>query len=176
MDPSAVEEDREDSYLTAMVTFGDKAPIRKTMMDFVQGVTTHVMANITKDGLKLSAVYRVLGVGSGDGQIDLKILSAVATRIGSFQTKRPAIHSVTIEPNETMMEEFKTSASSLPEPLKSLADVSFEWHEMTFEKFTESFPKIESFDMINFVASLYYMDAETPLNRCYQMLSYGGAI
>ncbi|XP_078364615.1 histamine N-methyltransferase-like [Oculina patagonica] len=176
MDPSAVEEAPEDSYLTAANAFVDKSPVKKTLTDFVQGVTSHVITNITKDGLKLSPVYRVLGVGSGQGDSDLRILSAVATAIGSSQTKRPVIHSVIIEPNETLMKEFKTSVSSLPEPLKSLADVSFEWHEMTFENFTESFSKIESFDMIHFVASLYYMDAETSLNRCYQMLSCGGAI
>lgn len=177
MDPSTLAEDAEDSYLTAMVLFGDQSPIVKTMTDFVHGVVTHVMANITKDGLQLiPAVYRVLGVGSGHGYSDLRILTVVASAIGSSQTKRPAIHSAIIEPNETLMEEFKTSVTSLPEPLKSLADVSFEWHEMTFQKFTESFPKIESFDMIHFVASLYYMDAEASLNRCYQILNYGGVI
>ncbi len=167
--------DHSDPYLTALNSFINKGPA-KMLTDFVQGIATHVMANITKQGIKLCPVYRVLGVGSGQGQSDLRILSAVATSIGSSQTKRPPIHSVIIEPNETMTEEFKTSVSSLPEPLKSLADVSFEWHQMTFEKFTESFPKIESFDMIHFVASLYYMDAKTSLNRCYEMLSCGGAI
>ncbi|KAL9974130.1 hypothetical protein ACROYT_G011131 [Oculina patagonica] len=169
--------DHSDPYLTALNSFIYNKGPAKMLTDFVQGIATHVMANIAKQGLKLSpAVYRVLGVGSGQGDSDLRILSAVATAIGSSQTKRPAIHSVIIEPNETLMKEFKTSVSSLPEPLKSLAYVSFEWHQMTFEKFTESFPKIESFDMIHFVASLYYMDAKTSLNRCYQMLSCGGAI
>lgn len=176
MDHSTLEEYPEDPYLTAMNSFGANAPIMKTMSDFVQGVAGHVMANIAKDGLKVSSLYRVLGVGSGNGAIDLKILSAVAKRIGSSQTKRTAIHAVIIEPNETMIEEFKMSVSPIPEPLKTLADVSFEWHEMTFEKFTETFPKIENFDMIHFVGSLYYMDAETALNSCYQMLACDGAI
>ena len=177
MDPSTPAKDAEDSYLTAMNSYGDKTPIMKTMTDFVQGVATHVMANITKDGFnRIPAVYRVLGVGSGQGYSDLRILTAVASAIGSSQTKRPAIHSVIIEPQETLIEEFKTSVTSLPELIKSLADVSFEWHEMTFQKFTESFRKIESFDMIHFVASLYYMDAEASLNRCYQMLTCGGVI
>ena len=193
MDPSSTE--KEDSCLTAMDAYGEKAPIMKTMTDFVQEVPTHVMANIilpptqhhsffrnlppliTKDSLLWPIpVFRVLGVGSGQGQTDLRILTGVATAMGSSHTKRPAIHSDIIEPNDTMMAEFQTSMSSSPQPLTSLADASFEWHLMTFEKFTESFCKIESFHMVHFVASLYYMDAETSLKTSYQWLACGGAM
>jgi len=171
MDPSATE--KEDSYLNAMDAYGEKAPIMKTMTDFVQEVATHVMANITKDGIP---VFRVLGVGSGQGQSDLRILTGIATAMGSSQTKRPTIHSVIIEPNDTMMAEFQTSVSSSAQPLTSLADASFEWHLMSFEKFTESFSQIGSFHMVHFVASLYYMDAETSLKISYQWLARGGAM
>ena len=170
--PSATE--KEDSYHTAMVVFGEKSPVKKTMTDFVQEVATHVMANmIAKDGIP---VFRVLGVGSGQGQTDLRILTGIATALELSQTKRPAIHSVIIEPNDTMMTEFQTSVSSSPQPLTGLADASFEWHLMTFEKFTESFSQIESFHMVHFVASLYYMDAETSLKTSYQWLARGGAM
>ena len=47
---------------------------------------------------------------------------------------------------------------------------------MTFEKFTESFSKIESFHLVHFVASLYYMDAEISLKTSYQWLARGGAM
>lgn len=127
MDPPATE--KEDSYLTAMDAYGEKAPIMKTMTNFVQEVATHVMANIAKYGLLWPIpMFRVLGVGSGQGQTDLRILTGVATAMGSSQTKRPAIHSVIIEPNETMMAEFQASVSSSLQPLTSLADASFEWH------------------------------------------------
>ena len=69
-----------------------------------------------------------------------------------------------------MIEEFKTSVSPLPQSLAGVADVSFEWHEMTFQKFSECFPQKESLDMIHFVSSLYYMEAETALSYCYQKL------
>ena len=139
-------------------------------------VASHVMTKITKDNVKSSAVFRVLGVGSGKGKTDQRILTAIATALGSPQTKRPAIHSVIVEPNTDMITEFKASVSPLPQPLEGLADVSFEWHEMTLQRFIQSFPTIESFDMIHFVASLYYMDAETALQTCYQKLASGGAM
>ena len=75
-----------------------------------------------------------------------------------------------------MISEFKTLVSPVPQPLADLADVWFEWHEMTLQKFMETFSRIDSFDMIHFVASLYYMDAETALKTCYQKLARGGAM
>lgn len=40
----------------------------------------------------------------------------------------------------------------------------------------ESCPRIEQFDLIHFVASLYYMDAEQALRNCYERLVSSGAI
>ena len=37
---------------------------------------------------------------------------------------------------------------------------SFEWHQKTFQKFIESFPLEDCFNMIHFAAALYYMDVE----------------
>lgn len=146
------------------------------MTDFVEKVASHVMTKITKDGLSNSPVFRVLGVGSGKGKTDLRILTAIGTASGASQTKKAGIHSVIVEPNAEMIAEFKTSVSPLPQPLAGLADVSFQWHEMTFQKFTEYSPQKQSFDMIHFVASLFYMDAETALSYCYQKLASGGAM
>ena len=166
----------EDSYLTSWNLYLKKSEYTKTMTDFVEEVASHVMTKITKDDVKSSAVSRVLGVGSGKGKTDQRILTAIATALGSPQAKRPAIHSVIVEPNTDMITEFKASVSPLPQPLEGLADVSFQWHEMTLQKFIESFPTIESFNVIHFVASLYYMDAETALQTCYQKLASGGAM
>lgn len=144
--------------------------------DFVEKVAIHVMTEITKDGLGSSPLSRVLGVGSGKGKTDLRILTGIATASGASQTKKQAMHSVTAEPSAEMIAEFKTSVSPLPQPLAGVVDVSFQWHEMTLQKFIASFPTIDSFDVIHFVASLYYMDVETALSYCYQKLTSGGAM
>lgn len=166
----------EDPYLTSWNLYLKKSEYTKTMTDFVEEVAGHVMTKIAKDDVRSSPVFRVLGVGSGKGKTDLRILTGIATALGSPQTNRPAIHSVIVEPNSDMLDEFKSSVSPLPEPLADLAEISFEWHEMTLQKFIESFPNIESFHMIHFVASLFYMDAETALKTCYQKLANGGAM
>ena len=65
---------------------------------------------------------------------------------------KPSIHSVIIEPNQEIIAEFTASTTPWPQAASS-ANVSFDW-------FIESFPNVESFDTIHFVASLYYVDVE----------------
>ena len=173
MDPSSA---KENLYLTTWNVYLKNSTYTKTMTDFVEEVASHVTTKITKDGLRSSPVFRVLGVGSGKGKTDLRILAGIAKAFGASQTKKAAIHSVVVEPSAEMIEEFKTSVSPLPQSLAGVADVSFEWHEMTFQKFSECFPQKGSFHMIHFVASLYYMDAVTTLSYCYQKLASGGTM
>ena len=167
---------KENLYLTTWDVYLRNSGYTKAMTDFVEEVASHVTSQITKDGLRSSPVFRVLGVGSGKGKTDLRILTGIAKAFGAFQTKKATLHSDIVEPSAEMIEKFKTTVSPLPQSLAGLADVSFEWHEMTFQKFTECFPQKESFDVIHFVASLYYMDAETALGHCYQKLAGGGAL
>lgn len=77
----------------------------------------------------------------------------------SHQMNKPSIHSVIIEPNQEIIAEFTASTTPWPQAASS-ANVSFDWCKITLKKFIESFPKVESFDTIHFVASLYYVDVE----------------
>lgn len=72
---------------------------------------------------------------------------------------KPSIHSVIIEPNQEIIAEFTASTTPWPQAASS-ANVSFDWCKITLKKFIESFPNVESFDTIYFVASLYYVDVE----------------
>ena len=73
--------------------------------------------------------------------------------------KKPSINSVIIEPNQEITAEFAASTTPWPQAASS-ANVSFDWCKITLKKFIESFPNVESFDTIHFVASLYYVDVE----------------
>lgn len=173
MDPSP---SKENPYLTTWNVYLKNSTYTKTMTDFVEEVAFHVTTKVTKDGVRSSPVFRVLGVGSGKGKTDLRILAGIAKAFGATQMKKVALHSVVVEPSTEMIEEFKTSVSPLPQSLAGVADVSFEWHEMTLQKFDECFPQKESFDIIHFVASLFYMDAESAMSWCHQKLASGGAM
>jgi len=128
-------------------------------------------------GLEAAPCFVCLESVAATVKLILEFLLALQKRSELPGRIKAAIHSVVVEPSAEMIEEFKTSVSPLPQSLAGVADVSFEWHEMTFQKFSECFPQKESlFDMIHFVASLLYMDAETVLSYCYQKLASGGAM
>ena len=176
MDPS---ESKDDHYLTTLKIFRQKSGVRTAIMNLAEEVAAHVLKNMRKDRKEMNnrepPEFRALGVGSGHGQTDLRILSAVAKAVGSPRKTKPAIHVTVIEPS-TQIQEFQASVLSVPQPLSDLAEISFEWHNTTLEQFIGISPKLERFDLVHFVASLYYMDADKALTECYQRLSSGGAI
>lgn len=131
-----------------------------------------------KDSALNSKVFRVLGVGSGDGKHDIEILKAVATSLHSLHDKRPSIHACIVEPSSFSIADFQRSVTPLPASLASLADVSFEWQETRYEDFIciSSAHEINRFHMAYFMCSLYYMDAEDSLRNCFKQLAKGGAM
>lgn len=161
----------EDHYFATREAYQKNSDVEKRKYPFVEEVATSVMANIVKDDVNSSSsVFRVLGVGSGDGRSDLRILTAVAMTIESCQ-----IHATIIEPDGNLMPKFRSRVSSLAQPLEG--KVTFEWHETTFEKFVESCSEIDRcFDLIHFITSLYYVEAEEALSYCYKRLAPGGAL
>ena len=76
-------------------------------MDYAEYIAAHTMRHLSKDCLK-SGVFCVLGVGSGHGQTDLRILAAIVKAIESSEKRRAVIHSTIIEPS-SMITEFKTT-------------------------------------------------------------------
>ena len=99
-------------------------------------------------------------MGRCRGKTDLRIRPCISNVLGkSHQMNKPSIHSVIIEPNQEIKAEFTASTTPWPQAANS-ANVSFDWCKITLKKFIESFPNVESFDTIHFVASLYYVDVE----------------
>ena len=163
----------QDRYLAALELSWKTSSSRETLANFAEDVTAHTMSQVSS---LASPVFRVLGVGSGNGKTDLRILNSITTAMVSSQMKKPVIHTTITEPSGDLIQEFKSSVTPLPQPLGSLADFSFEWHQKTFQQFIESFPLEDCFDMIHFVAALYYMDAESSLKSCLKLLANGGAM
>lgn len=160
---------KESHYLATMEAYLSSLEAPEKRFDDVEEMAAHVMTNMFKGGRNAPPLFRVLGVGSGDGQKDLRILDVVSSAIGCSK-----IHATILEPDVELMERFRSRVSPLPKTLEGKA--TFEWHEMTLEKFMASSPQIQQFDLVHFMASLYYMDAEQALRNCYERLASGGAI
>jgi len=124
-------------------------------------------------------VLNVLSIGSGDGKHDIEILKTLARGLTSLegQSSKPSIQACIVEPS-SLIADFMQSVSSLPEELSSHANVSFQWHKMTFQEFSRASLERnnDTFHFIHFVCSLYYAEAEESLTQCFNKLERGGAI
>lgn len=165
-----------EAYHDAFQTYRAKSTLREVVISYSRQAAAHVIHKlITHD----APVFRVLGVGSGDGKPDMEILKAVARGLRSSKDGncKPQIAASTVEPSSLLIADFKRSASTLPEELANLADVSFDWQETTFDGFiSESSWTSELFHLAHFICSLYYMDAEESLKSCFKLLTPGGAM
>ena len=174
-----------DVYRSACQTYMSKRLGTKSKLSYSSEVTAHVMQTIETihpDDVLDHKVFRVLGIGSGDGTCDIEILKAIATSLRSSckENQKLFIHACIVEPNASSMEISKKKVSPLPEELAKLAKVSFEWRENTsqefFDIYNSSQSESERYHIVHFISSLYYIDAEKSLLSCFSMLAAGGAI
>ena len=116
---------------------------------------------------------RVLGVGSGKGEIDLEILHVAAQ---CLHEKNPNHKSDflchVVEPNREGLEGFKSSVEVLPAHLANLANMKFEWHQGTFQQYIDKQDhEMTKFEVVHFVQSLYYFaDFEDALVHSYEKI------
>ena len=116
---------------------------------------------------------RVLGVGSGRGEMDLEILHVAAQ---SLHEKNPNHKSDflchVVEPNREGLEGFKSSVEVLPAHLANLANMKFEWHQGTFQQYIDKQDhEMTKFEVVHFVQSLYYLsDFEDALVHSYEKI------
>lgn len=159
----------------------------KSTLSYLSEVTAHVMQTIETihcDGVQNCEAFRVLGIGSGDGNCDIEILKAIATSLRSNcnGNQKPFIRVCIVEPNASSIEDFKKEVSPLPEELAKLAAVRFKWQQSTFQEFVDTYRDGSSqsesgrYHIIHFISSMYYADAEESLLTCFRMLAAGGAI
>ena len=164
-----------EAYQNAFQTYKEKSTLSEAIKDYCREAAAHIMQKTTHS----VPVFRVLGVGSGDGKPDIEILQAIARSLSSSHDEnlKPSIHACIVEPSSSIIEEFKEAVSPLPEGLATLADVSFEWRETTFQDLiASSSPESKRYQMVYFVASVFYMDAEETLKYCFRNLANGGAM
>ena len=164
-----------EAYKNAFQTYSANSTVGDAIRNYAREAAAYIMQKMERN----IPVFRVLGIGSGDGKPDLEILHAAARSLLSSgdENQKPLMHLCIVEPSSSLIADFKQAVSPLPEKVATLADVSFEWHEATFQEFISySLPDRSKYHMIYFIASLFYMDAEKSLNYCFKNLAVGGAM
>ena len=180
MEPQPLSSSHE-AYREAFQTFLAKSTFKAAIRNYSRETAAYIMQTAAHSAATAdSTIFRVLGVGSGDGYPDLEILQAIAKSLRSShdENQKPSIHACIVEPSSSLIEEFKEAVSPLPEGLATLADVSFEWRETTFQDYIgRSLPSESNrYHMAHFICSLYYLDSEEALKNCFKQLVTGGAM
>ena len=167
------------AYGDSFQTYLTKSTMREMIRKYSGVAASHIMKTAAYSAVN-PEVFRVLGVGSGDGKPDMDILKAVASSLRSSHdgNKKPVIHACIVEPSSFLITDFKQGVSPLPHELGNLAEVSFEWQATTFQDFISSslLSENKQYHMAHFICSLYYMDPEESLRNCFVQLANGGAL
>eukprot|EP00794_Sanderia_malayensis_P020313 gene20313-22312_t len=111
--------------------------------------------------------YRILAVGSGEGDVDILILDEINKELAKHGIKCDISYTV-IERNQSFVKRFQERV----EHHKHLSNVKFQWFEGTFEEVIggNEGPSLGTFDLVHFVHALYYVDAENVLKYCMDEL------
>ncbi len=117
--------------------------------------------------------YRVLAVGSGEGDVDMLLLDEINKELIKNNIKCDISYTV-IERNASFIARFQDRVKSKEALMKN---VSFTFHEGTFEEVTNKDKDLGKFDLVHFIHALYYIDAENALEFCMaNLVAPGGCI
>ena len=113
--------------------------------------------------------FRVLDVGSGEGQNDINILKALADNSGSVDEQAVSMVNRVVEPHVGRLDKFRLKTENLHEHFENGANIDFEWIPLTYQKY-KSQKKTDdiTFDLIHFTHSIYYVGVEEALVHCYE--------
>ena len=163
----------DEAYLKAFEVFLRHVTARQAILKIINENTAEAVKRSEnsrsrrRNGENGGPRYSVLGVGSADGQNDLVILGIITKHLSSLNQGKPEVFSRIIEPNTHELQAFKAAVTQIPLSVKKLAELSFEWVPTTFQEYSNNRHQPNSFNLIHFIHSLYYMDAESTLLHCY---------
>ena len=113
--------------------------------------------------------FRVLSVGSGEGQNDINILKALIDNNRRVDGEAIAVMNRVIEPHLGRLERFCSKTEKLYEHFEGRATIDFEWIPSTFQEYTSQKKAHDvTFDLIHFTHSIYYVGVEEALVHCYE--------
>ncbi|KAJ7370430.1 hypothetical protein OS493_032320 [Desmophyllum pertusum] len=133
----------------------------------LKSIEEHIVPLIIKEISELLEPFRVLSVGSGEGENDINILKALS-KIRRVEDEGISLINRAIEPDVVRLATFREKTEKLQNCFKTSA-VDFEWIPMTFEEYTSQKKANDvKFDLVHFVHSIYYVEVEDAFIHCYE--------
>ncbi|XP_068187296.1 histamine N-methyltransferase-like isoform X2 [Antennarius striatus] len=119
----------------------------QTMQNFIDNLFLDIMAKTVNGKSNLN----VIGVGSGSGETDFQMSSALHRKYPEM-----TVDNEVIEPNPQQLRDYKDLVSQTP----GLDYIKFNWNEMTAEEFEEQWKEkkgTKKADLIHMFQMLYYV-------------------
>ncbi|XP_072041485.1 histamine N-methyltransferase A-like [Amphiura filiformis] len=122
-----------------------------------------VVANLSKNLSAMDQQIRVLGIGSGEGILEIYQLQKLATKF-------PKISASVVEPSE-LITKYKDTVGRNP-----VADnITFEWHKQTFDEYLACNDK--KYHFISVVHAVHSLgDPDVFIKKMYMLLEPGGIL
>ncbi|EDO44835.1 predicted protein [Nematostella vectensis] len=110
--------------------------------------------------------FRILTIGGGMGQIDMEILHIIAAFFKQKGHDPVYIASTAVDPNGSMLGEYKKAVKNLPSSLLSQASIKVDFQQKTFEEYVKSCDGAK-YDLVYFIHSIHYTDPDASIPLCY---------
>ncbi|XP_061698484.1 histamine N-methyltransferase-like [Syngnathoides biaculeatus] len=157
----------DNRYQKAFRLFLDRSSEHQCMQDFIHNILPDILASIGNGKSHLLSI----GVGSGDGRIDLEMFS-------ELRRKHPGVtvdHEV-VEPSSQQLHNYKVLLSQ-----KSDLDyITFKWNKMTASEYEEQWELkqvTKKADFIHMIQMLYYVkDVEATVRFFRSLLDKNGKL
>ncbi|XP_073668098.1 histamine N-methyltransferase-like [Paramisgurnus dabryanus] len=154
-------------YLKSFELFLDRSSEHQCMQDFIHNTLPDILGSIGGG----RAIFNVMGVGSGTGEIDLEMLA-------QLHMKHPQVkvNNEVVEPSTDMLHKYKVLVSKTP----NLDYINFTWNKMTaseFEKHWQEKNLGKKMDFIHLIQMLYYVkDPEATVSFFRSLLDKDGKL
>lgn len=146
-----------EAYIRSFQSFRASTHQEKSVLKCIEAhivpTIQHGVSKLLETHASSETPFRVLSVGSGDGENDISILHALS--------KIREVRSMTnrsIEPDVGMLSVYRTKVQNLPDDVKIRATIDFEWIPMTFQDYSSLTTVNDQvkFDVVHFIHSIYY--------------------
>lgn len=159
-----------DHYITSFQVYAKASAKFKVLSNWGENNFSEAVVDKLQVKVQDDEEFRALGIGSGSGEIDSKMMTKLLKRY-------PRINNCVVEPADGQVQRYQDRVQQLGDELKG---VTYEWKKQTIDQFRkarEESGTTTKYHFISAVHSLYYADdVEDTQTWLYDQLEEGGML
>ncbi|XP_072046730.1 histamine N-methyltransferase-like [Amphiura filiformis] len=159
-----------DHYFMALDTFNQHTRHQEILAKWTEGELDSKVVKVLSDkfGDELKdQPLRVLGVGSGEGNLE-------TLQLNQLKTKFSLISATVIEPNTQQLSKYQ---DMVRQNSSDITEIEYKWRNQTFQEFVRSTETGKKYHFITIVHAMYYVgEVEESVQTFHELLEPGGMI